>query len=189
MYKYANARDAVLDMSVQQELNLLKWLAARHCHRISAPVLAPDLLTSRPDWPVMGGDAAWWRDKLRGGVLLHWRDWTDRILIKDLTADYTHAMGLGGMSKRGSATAMGRSLSRLVPGLEVTTRTAGLPRGVRWRCYRFPPLEICRGTFEAVYGPQDWSLMLEHPRGGRWIRGPVDCLKDEVPKGVTGAAW
>jgi len=89
----------------------------------------------------------WWFDKLNQSVLVARCDWIDTISIRYIHSDYINSMGW--KSSRGSETAFGKALKRMIPRMTITRATV---KGHRQRCYRFPPLNDCRQDFIERFG-------------------------------------
>ena len=70
------------------------------------------------------------------------------------------------VNRRGTATALGRFLMKMVPGLSTKQMNANIERvsdsGYTFtdkkRCwhYLFPPIEECRAAWEVRFGPEEW---------------------------------
>lgn len=94
----------------------------------------------------------WWRDKLVSGELLPGEGWASEFPVDWMTDDYIAKTNRYNVTRRGNATAMGRLLKKLCPGIRA------LPRGKeRQRCYSMPSLERCRAHWDLKFGKTNWG--------------------------------
>jgi hypothetical protein len=106
--------------------------------------------------------AAWWLQRLIDGAQTHRSiAWRERVPISTLFNDYIRTNEKIGVRRRASETEFGTAFRRLVPDLGCVRSTEdvevwneethqSLTMTKRVRCYSFPSLEQCRGSFEAA---------------------------------------
>lgn len=109
----------------------------------------------------------WWYQKLMSGTTLRNGDgWKTELPIQYLVDDYISEVKRFNVSNRGSATAMGRFLNRVCPGIKTSSRVADVEleeghwsRSVtrRTRYYSLPTLEKARAFWENSYGTTEWE--------------------------------
>jgi hypothetical protein len=110
----------------------------------------------------------WWYQKLlEGRTLRNGDSWETEVRKDALVDDFIHYTQRFNVTRRGSATALGKFLSRVCPGLNQTQRMAiweevvgdGYSRRVEKRTYfwELPTLEKARERWELLYGPEKWD--------------------------------
>ncbi len=118
----------------------------------------------------------WWYQKLLTGCSLRNGDeWQTDFPVEQLVNDYVAEMKRFNISKRGNATALGRFLRKVCPGIIPSSRktTFEIPdedghwsrevhRRARW--YTIPVLSKARAQWEEQYGQTDWDSVIEEER-------------------------
>lgn len=133
----------------------------------------------------MAPEEEWWLSKLRDGAVLGESvEWESEVRADALQADYVAHLQATGVMRRATPTAMGKFLSRVLPGNfprsyqrlvvdKVPTKdgwTVDLKR--RARFYGLPGLPECRAYFEKMYDiepewPEQGELQLQKPETDR----------------------
>lgn len=114
----------------------------------------------------------WWFGKLEEGSLLGDGLWPREILREALVNDYVNYARRFNITRRGSATAIGRFLNRVCPRLRKIQKRAeievtggdGFSRTItkdRAYFYAMPSLDDCRERWEELYGRQEWIAVQE----------------------------
>lgn len=114
-------------------------------------------------------DEEWWFRKLKTGrILEHDLDWKTIVETGALAKDFTDYADRWKFNRRGNETALGKFLYRVAPHLEKAQRRVdvevydeetGRTRKERKRAwfYDFGDLDVCRRSWEGVYGQVDWE--------------------------------
>lgn len=120
----------------------------------------------------MSVEEEWWYQKLCEGRLLSSQPSWEREVMKDyLTADYIENARKFNIVRRGSATSLGKFLSKMIPGLqsrqkmtEVTTLTeqgfSYVKKELKYH-YIIPSLESCRSHWNERFGKGNWPIYEE----------------------------
>lgn len=119
----------------------------------------------------------WWYQKLLDGqVLSEHSDWQGEVYCKSLVSDYITYTRMFNSSRRGSATKVGKFLTKAVPGIEkvqssdiVTIENEDGFEVTLKRPYKYilPSLRKCRQHWDDKFGgPYDW---------------PVEKTQEEIP--------
>jgi hypothetical protein len=109
----------------------------------------------------------WWLDKLVEGSLMAEMDsWPAEVRKEELVKDYVEHAKRWMITRRGSATSLGKFLNRVCPGLQAIQKLArfdelqadGWTRKVERRAYHWilPSLEDCRARWEQLHGARVW---------------------------------
>lgn len=110
----------------------------------------------------------WWYQKLcRGTSLEEEEEWKTEIPKDYLVDDYINNAKKFNISRRGSATSLGKQLGKLVPSLEhrqiLTDVKVHTPDGFyvyqKKRMYHYivPPLAECRAHWDKMFGKEKWE--------------------------------
>lgn len=116
----------------------------------------------------------WWYQKLFEGRLLRKGDsWPHEVRKDDLVDDYVNHTQRFNITRRGNATAMGRFLIRVCPGLNQVQRMAewqtfsdgGYSSVTMRRTYFWllPSLQEARRRWDQLFGEQEWPQVPEQP--------------------------
>jgi chloramphenicol 3-O-phosphotransferase len=106
----------------------------------------------------------WWYQKLLSGQLIeNTEGWPKEIGRDFMLADFLHYTDRFRISRRGSATALGKFLSKVCPGLRTIQRwgelNGGAPaRKTRLRFYQMSSLAVARAQWDDLYGKNDWPV-------------------------------
>ena len=107
----------------------------------------------------------WWYGKLSQGYQIDdYGEWQTDVRCAELIEDYLNYARSFSISRRGNRTHLSRYINRMVPGLESTQislieeDSEGKSRKVRPYVWSFPPLDICRESWEKQYGSTNWGM-------------------------------
>jgi len=114
----------------------------------------------------------WWYRKLQEGRLIqHHTTWQDAVLKDALVDDYVENARRFNISRRGTATSLGKFLKRVVPTITTKQLVAefevmsgdGFTRMEKRRAYHYliPTLEQCRARWEELSGKENWDAPIE----------------------------
>ena len=133
-------------------------------------------LASQKDWS-LGPIEEWWYRKL-DDASLH-EDigyWAEEVHCRMLQDDYLQYTKDFGVNRRGNATRIGVFLRQVVPGLRREQRflleeveLSGRKEVKKTRPYvwMFPPLDLCRESWEEKYGNAHWAVSADEERSNR----------------------
>ena len=135
-------------MDDRREQELLMWLMDRQWGKMI------------PSRYVLSPAEKWWRKKLVDGHMLPGCIWAKLTRVPELAEDYGNVVRHQGDSTEANMAAIEKLFDRVLSCLPMPILEPDGPG--RWTlCYRFPDLDTCRDSFEAVCGEQDWKPVVE----------------------------
>ncbi len=115
----------------------------------------------------------WWYQKLiEGRILARHGKWFSDIIKDDLRDDFIDNARRFNVTRRGTATSLGRFLNKMVPNLPQKQMTVEIEhvsadgyaymKKERKYHYIFPSVEVCREQWEEMFGKEKWPVYEEY---------------------------